>query len=100
MTKKEWSFQVDYNQSSIVQYIDHFGKIRPNFNNLCGGYVHILVNQNALENILIDGFLKKLQVLNQVQMSVDMGQREPNFQINYNLDSGVHYLFNNKTYLQ
>ena len=92
MGKRELNFQINYNLSSGVNYIDYFGKIRPIFNNLCGGYVHILVKQNGIENLLTDSFLEEFQVLNQVWISGDMGKKELNFQINYNLSSGVKYI--------
>ena len=92
MGKKELNFQIKYNMSSAVKYMNYFGKITPIFNNSCGDYVNISVNQNAFKNTLIDVFLKMFQVLNQVWISVDLGKKELNFQIKYNLSSGVKYL--------
>jgi hypothetical protein len=43
MTKRELSFQVEYNQSSTVKYIDCFEEIRPIFTNPCGEFTQISV---------------------------------------------------------
>ena len=79
MGKRELNFQIDYNLGSGVQYIDYFGKIRPNFDNFCGVLVQILVKQNASKIILKNVFVKNLWLINQVQAPWDMTKKKWSF---------------------
>ena len=58
MTKRELSFQVEYNQSSKVKYIDCFEEVRPIFTNPCGEFTQISVKENAYKTYL-EFFLRK-----------------------------------------
>ena len=64
MTKRELSFQVEYNQSSTVKYIDCFEEIRPIFTNPCGEFTQISVKRNACKNILRIVLVKEFQLIN------------------------------------
>ena len=56
--------------------------------------VQILTQANVTYKVFTNVLLKKFNSLNQAQISVDMGKRELNFQINYNMSSGVKYIDN------